>query len=314
MILPGPMNARPESPPASASVELSTLDLRYESCRMKRAALEERLLGAIADRGIEEPLEGVDVGDERILLNGFKRYRCARKLRLAAVPYATLGRDQAAGILALLRGSNERALSILEQAAFIDELKRACNLSVAEIAAALSRSKAWVSLRLGLFSQMSALVREKLFAGAFPVYAYMYTLRPFMRLNGGAKQVERFVAAVSGQGLSVREIELLAQGYFRGPEALRCEIEQGRVTAALERMKPAAPALREGCSELEGALLHDLELVQKYIVRVVGRSEDERLQSGSFHAQSHLLAAGIMSRQPAFMAAVRRLHDRGRPA
>ena len=281
---------------------------------MKQAAVEERLLGAIAERGIEDPLEGVDVGRNRILLNGFKRYRCARKLRLGVVPYATLGPDQAAGIVALLRASNERALGILEQAAFLDELKQACNLSVAAIAAALSRSKAWVSLRLGLFSEMSALVREKLFAGAFPVYAYMYTLRPFMRLNGGAKRVECFVVAVSGQGLSVRDIERLAQGYFRGGPELRSEIAAGQALAVLERMKLAPAAAHEGCSEVEGALLHDLELVQKYMVRVVGKSEDDRLHSGAFHAQSHLLAAGILSREPAFVAAVRRLHDRGRPA
>ena len=40
-------------------VELSALDLRYESYRMKNPALEGRLLASIARRGIEEPLEGV---------------------------------------------------------------------------------------------------------------------------------------------------------------------------------------------------------------------------------------------------------------
>lgn len=314
MMPPGPMNARLESAPALATVELTTLDLRYEGCRMKQAALEERLLGSIAERGIEEPLEGVDVGERRILLNGFKRYRCARKLRLAIVPYARLGADQAAGILTLLRASNERTLSILEQAAFLDELRHACNLSVAAIASALARSKGWVSMRLGLFSQMSVVVRQQLFAGLFPVYSYMYTLRPFMRMNGGAEQVERFVAAVSGKGCSVRDIERLAQGYFRGPPAVRTEIEGGQALAVLERMKPAGPAAPEGCSEFERSVLHDLEGVQRYMVRVTGKCEDERLHSGAFHSQSHLLAAGIIGREPAFLSAVRRLHDRGRPA
>ena len=41
-------------------VELSTLDLRYESYRMRQPAVEARLLASIAQRGIEEPLEGVD--------------------------------------------------------------------------------------------------------------------------------------------------------------------------------------------------------------------------------------------------------------
>ena len=118
-----------------------------------------------------------------VLLNGFKRYRCAHKLQLRIVPYASLGEDEVAAIMNLLRISNNRTLSILEQAAFIDELYATGCLSVAEMAKELSRSKSWVSMRLGLISEMSAAIRAKLFSGAFPVYSYMYTLRQFMRMN-----------------------------------------------------------------------------------------------------------------------------------
>lgn len=150
-------------------VDLGSLDLRYESFRLKQPALEERLLSSMLQRGIEEPLEGVEVKHAKVLLNGFKRYRCARKLRLATVPYSSLGQDEAAAILGLLKLSNNRTLSILEQAAFIAELKNVRRLNVAEIAAELSRSKSWVTMRLGLMAEMSAKVRQQLFTGAFPV-------------------------------------------------------------------------------------------------------------------------------------------------
>jgi len=308
------MENRSEAPMARREVEISLLDLRYESCRMKQAALEERLLGSIAQRGVEEPLEGVDLGERSVLLNGFKRYRCARKLRIETVPYVSLGRDEATGIIALLRISNDRALGILDQAAFIDELKNARTMSVAQIAAELSRSKAWVSMRLGLIGGMSAGVRQKLFGGLFPVYAYMYILRPFTRMNGGGKEVEEFVLAVSGQGLSVREIEFLARGYFRGGEAFRQEIRQGNLALPLARMKEERAAGAEGCSEFESGLLRDLEVMPKLMLRVMGKSEDPRLESAAFHAQSPLLAAAILTRAPAFLQRVRRLHDRGGPA
>jgi hypothetical protein len=68
-------------------IEISQLDLRYEGFRMKHPGLEEKLLASIAQRGIEEALEGVEVGAVRVLLNGFKRHRCARKLRIQRVPY-----------------------------------------------------------------------------------------------------------------------------------------------------------------------------------------------------------------------------------
>jgi hypothetical protein len=129
-------------------IELSSLDLRYEGHRMKNPGLEERLLVSIAQRGIEEPLEGVQREQANVLLNGFKRYRCAHKLQLRSVPYASLGEDEVGAIMNLLRISNNRALSILEQAAFIDELYASGCLSVAEMAKELSRSKSWVSMRL----------------------------------------------------------------------------------------------------------------------------------------------------------------------
>jgi KorB domain len=291
-------------------VELANLDLRYESFRLKVPALEERLLSSILLRGIEEPLEGVEVGQSKVLLNGFKRYRCARKLRLATVPYSSLGQDEAAAILELLKLSNNRSLSILEQAAFVAELKNARGLTVAEIAAELSRSKSWVTMRLGLLVEMSAPVRQKLFAGAFPVYSYMYLIRQFMRMNGvQPEQIEAFVLATSGHGLSVREVEQLAHAFFRGPDSFRQEILKGNLALPLERMRQV-PQSPDGCSEFERVLLGDLELTQKYMQRVMGKSQEhQKLTSRAFHAQCHLLTAGILSRSRAFLDILRALHD-----
>jgi hypothetical protein len=291
-------------------VELATLDLRYEGHRMKQPALEARLLTSIAERGIEEPLEGADVGEGGILLNGFKRYRCARKLGIGRAPYTSLGEDEAVAIMSLLRTSNNKALGILEQAGFIDELKNVHKMSVAEIAGELSRSKGWVSMRTGLIDELGPRVREKLFAGVFPVYSYMYTLRPFMRMNGAKKsEVEGFVEALSGKGVSVRDIEYLAHGYFRGPESFREEIRRGNIALPLRRLREA-PEDPRGCNDFERGLLKDLEITQKYMQRVTGKSGDVRLESRAFHAQANLLTAGILSRERAFIEAVRGLHDR----
>ena len=291
-------------------VELVGLDLRYEGFRLKQPTLEERLLASIAQRGIEEPLEGVEVGPAQVLLNGFKRYRCARKLRIDTVPYCSLGQDEAGAIVSLLKLSNHRTLSILEQAVFVAELKNVLRMNVAEIALELSRSKSWVTMRLGLLSEMSAKVRQQLFAGAFPVYSYMYLIRSFMRMNGvKAHEIDEFVVAVSGQGLSVREVEQLAAGFFRGPESFRQEILKGNLALPLERMRQV-PQNPDGCSEFERVLLGDLELTQKYMQRVMGKSQDQRLESRAFHAQSHLLTAGILSRSRAFFDTLKQLHDR----
>src|ERR1035438_2051848 len=98
---------------------------------------------------------------------------------------------------------------------------------------------------------------------------------------------------------SVREVEQLAHGCFRGPESFRREILQGNLALPLERMRQV-PQSADGCNEFERVLLGDLELTQKYMQRVMGKSQDPRLKSRAFHAQGHLLTAGILSRSRAF--------------
>ena len=291
-------------------IELSTLDVRYEGCRMRQQTAEARLMSSIAERGIAEPLEGVDLCNAPVLLNGFKRWRCARKLGITTARYLSLGEDAALGIVALLRTSNDKALSLLEQAGFVDELKRLHGMSLAEIAEMLSRSKAWVSLRLGLIAEMTPAIRQRLFAGDFPVYAYMYNVRSFMRINGtGKAAAEAFVTALSGKRLSVREIEYLAHGYFRGSEAMREQIRLGNVALPLEQIKRSAQAA-DGCTPFEQGMLKDIDIVQKYMQRVAGKSNDERLSTPAFKAQASLLLDGLLSRSEGFFQSVRTLHDR----
>jgi len=292
------------------NVELATFDLRYETYRIRNKGDEARLFESIAERGIETPLEGVDTSQGRILLDGFKRYRCAKKLLLDSVPYISLGEDEVMGIVGLIRGSNDRTLVILEQARFIDDLLSTHQMSLAEVAEMLSRSKSWVSMRQGLLREMTEAVREHLLGGTFPVYSYMTTLRPFMRMNKVSKEeIDRFVQATGGKKLSVREIEWLARGFFQGPSSLGQAIVQGKIGWSLEQMR-RVPEDQEGCNAFERTVLGDLEITQKYMQRVMTKSQDKRLSTRSFHAQANLLTAGLLSRIPAFLKIVREFHDR----
>src|SRR5262245_11106580 len=302
------MNRHPESASGPAVlVELAQLDLRYEGCRLKSPAAEARLLAAIAQVGIQQPLQGVEQSSVRILLNGFKRLRCAKKLHLDTAPFVALASEEAAGIVCLLRTANDHTLSLLEQARFLDELKHGQGLSVAEMAQQLSRSKAWVSLRLGVLAELSPVVREALFDGSFPVYSYLYTLRPFRRLNGTAA-IDEFVTALRGQKLSARQIEHLAHGFFRGPESFREQIRQGHLSLPLQQLKDL-PDDPDGCSEFERLFLADLEQAQKVLVRLMTKSADQRLSSRPFSAQAHLLCAGLLSRLPTFTKTLQTLYD-----
>jgi len=291
-------------------IEISSLDLRYEGLRLKKRTQEADLLSSMAERGIEEPLEGVDKEGKHLLLNGFMRVRCARKLGIMKVPYVSIGDDEATGMVRLLRVPKTEGLTILEQAAFIEELSSQEGLSVAEITELVSRSKAWVSMRLGLLRDMTATTRKKLMQGRFSVYAYMHFLRPFMRMNSVSRQdIEEFVEALSGKKLSVREIELLANGFFRGPDSFREQIVAGNVSVSLDQLQQI-PADPEGCNDFERGLLKDLETLGRYMQRVMGKINDTRLKSRPFHAEANLLSAGILSRTSAFTQIMRSFYDR----
>ena len=294
----------------SQTVELSSLDLRFEGYRLRDKAREARLLASIAERGIEQPLEGVDTRQGILLLDGFKRWRCASKLSIQRVPYVSLGTDEAEAIVQLLGPAPHQSLNILEQAKFVVELVCVHKLSLAEVAQTLSRSKAWVSMRQDLLREMSAELQAILLRGAFPVYSYMYTLRPFMRLKAArAPEVEQFVKALANQRLSVREIELLAQAYFRGPDSLRQAIDSGKLSWSLEQMQKV-PQDPDGCQEFERILLGDLQNLSKHMRRLMTKCQDDRLATRAFFSQANLLTGKLLSQFEPFSKTMRDFYDR----
>lgn len=292
------------------NVEIMSFDLRYESYRMKQASAEKALLRSIIECGIRDPLEGVDTKEGRILLNGFKRYRCAKKVGMGIVPYTCLSNDEAMGIIYLIRISNSKSLSILEQAKLIDDLKNIHNMTVMDIAQKLERSSSWVSMRIGILSEMSDFMQTKLFNGEFPVYSYMYTLRQFRRMNyAKSDDLDEFVRAVSGKHLSVRNIEWLAHGYFKGNDEFRNQIKSGNISWGLDRLKEASPNVAE-CNDTERGMLSDLEMVQKYMQKIIYKTADTRLKSNSFFAQANLLAGGILCKMNRFSKKLGDFYDR----
>ena len=291
-------------------VELSSLDLRYEKYRMKSGGYENILMGSIAGHGIRDPLQGVDTHELRILLDGFKRYRCAKRLGIGIVPYNSLGSDEAGGIIELLRIANSKSLSILEQAILIDELMSEHGMSNGQIAVSLEKSKSWVSVRCGIMREMSECVRNKIFSGQFPTYSYMYTLRQFIRINRATKKdVDEFVTLVSGKHVSIRNIELLAYGFFKGSEEFRQQIRSGNISWGLNRLRESS-GNTTACSELERSMLKDLEITGKYMQRVTCKSRDARYKTNSFYSQANLLSGGIIRQMESFTQAIGAFHDR----
>src|SRR5271157_3808958 len=278
------MNSRPESPFGAASmVELSQLDLRYEGCRLNRPRPKDGFW-----------LRWPKVGS-RSRSRASSLPPCGSCSMASSACAAPTSSTFTPGPLSRWPPTRPRALCVC------------CARPMTTRSLCSSRLAAWVSLRLGVLAELSPVVREALFDGSFPVYSYLYSLRPFRRLNG-APAVDEFVTALRGKKLSARQIEQLAHGFFRGPESFRAEIRQGHLTLPLQQFKDL-PDDPDGCSEFERLFLADLEQAQKVLVRVMTKSEDPRLSSRPYRAQAHLLCAGLLSRLPAFTKTLKQIHD-----
>lgn len=310
-------------------VEISSFDLRYQSHRMKNAAAEKKLLISIQENGIREPLQGVDIAipqstqstqlpqslgltQTRILLNGFKRYRCAKKLSIAIVPYNSLGSDEAFGLITLLKIATAKTLTILEQARLIDQLHKVHKLSLSEMARLLEKSQGWVSMRIGMIEQISDVVLDKIFKGQFPAYSYLYSIRPFMRMKGIKKEeIDRFVSLASGKSLSIRDLDLLARGYFNGNDDFREQLNNGDIDWVLCHLKEKEKSGATGdCTELERRVLREFDNFRYSRNKIIQYSSDSRLKSPSFLALAHTWLGETIKKMAGFTRCLEDFYDR----
>jgi len=222
----------------SEIVERHLINLRYQQFRIRNPVLEKRLLVSVESKGIQVPLEVIQEQQGHvILLDGFKRYRCAKKLGIEQIPVSIIGSSEVEGLLRIIRHNEKSSLSGFEEACFIDQLHTAYQLSISEIGRRVDRSVSWVRLRIDMLKNMSETIREKILSGAFPLRSYLYELGPVTRVRGKQEQVEKFVEAVSGRDYSTRDIATLSRAFFSGDELVSQQISKGNVDWTLRMLK-----------------------------------------------------------------------------
>lgn len=298
------------------TIELAAIDLRYENTRQRDEAAERRLMSSIMERDIQQPLSVAfcDTTKAYVLLDGFKRYRCARKLGLGMVPAECIAGDVITGMLIILRrsysGSN---LGSLEQAAIIEDLHKRSGLSIYEIATRLGRSPSWVSMRLGMLEQLSPLVREKIMAGVFPVRVYMYGIKGFTRVNNiASERVDRFVESVSGKSLSTRELFVLCRWFFSGTAVIEDMILHGDIHRAV-RMCTGSNDEDRALNTQQRSLVDDLSAISTSMERVVSSASTIHYESGYFTQCVNFWTCKIRMYQERFREITEELYDRCQP-
>ncbi len=278
------------------TIELSQIDTCYELLRLKNLTFEKKLLASISEQGVQRPLQGVFKDNIFIMIDGFKRYRCCKKLKMDIVPIKEIGGSNVDGILNFMRASNEASLSILEQAKLVDELHDAMKMTVRDIACSVDKSPAWVSARLGIISKLTPKMYKLIQTDSFPARTYMYTLNQLTRVNNiPNKEVEDFMEATSNKGLSGKDIDLLANGYFKGSDEVRSQIKEGNLSWTMNKLKNFQ---KEDCklSTDENRMHRDLDIVGKYMGHIIFKLPSLKDRSKYFNSTAGILAEGILDK------------------
>lgn len=276
-------------------IDITKIDLRFEKLRLKNPKEEGILWISIIERGIEDPIAGILNDNIFILLDGFKRYRCAVKCKITEIPYIIYSEDEMSGVINLLKISSEKSLHILEQAKIVQELVNVYNLTMNDVASKLGKSSNWVRMRMALLSELTPLCLQKIFDGSFPVWCALGKLRQLKRFHKFSDdKVDEFINIVCGQFLSCRDIDLLAQGYFSG-HLNRDKLKDNDFNWAIDKMKKLSLS-ENNFSNSNRQFIKDLEIAQKYIGRLIIKSPYWDKKNTEFMSVATILAEGILDK------------------
>ncbi len=290
------------------TAEIHQFNLHFEGYRIRNKLQEKEVQESVRLNGILEPLEVILKADQLYLLNGFKRFRAAKKLGLQIIPWVQIGEDEIGGITNLIRQSQTKRLNILEEAKFLATLSNKKSLS--ELAVLVDKSIGWVSMRLQLIKDLDAQIEQRLFTGAFPVYAYMYFLRPFIRMKGVSNsEILEVVSLLSGKNLSIRQIEYLIEAWFHGSEPLKAQLKSGKVRQVLKQIQQLAKEDVGGCTESESRMLRMLESMLAYMHQFQLACENKKLKSNSYRCQANYLTNAILTNHTVYIERMKVYHD-----
>jgi ParB family transcriptional regulator, chromosome partitioning protein len=234
----------------TAELEFQQLDRRYEALRRRSPEREKQLLTSLAARGQQLPIIVVAVeGNQRVVVDGYKRVRALLKLRRDVVLATEWALPEADALLLEWRMRTGEAADPMEQAWLLRELRERFDLSEEELGKRFEKSKSWVSRRLALVSELPEEVQEGVRRGELGAHAAMKYLVPLARANLGdclaltkaltgkkptSRQVAQLYTAILSGGAEGRALLLREPWLF-----LRAQEEARREQAKAKERTPA---------------------------------------------------------------------------
>jgi len=186
-------------------ISLSKIGELYGQFRIANPALDLCLLKSIEKYGQLSPVVVCKAkSNEYELIDGFKRFRAARKLNKECIKARVLDIGPRAGKAAILQLNwAGKSINDLEEAMVVHSLFREDGLQQVEIAALLARHKSWVCRRISLIEQLSDEVKESIKLGLIKV-TIGWKLTRLQRCNQ-----EEVLSVIHKYRLTLRQTERL---------------------------------------------------------------------------------------------------------
>ncbi len=197
-------------------LEFHQLELRYERLRVVRPEPERRLLASLAEVGQQVPIVVVkdEVSSQHIVIDGYKRIRCLRRLARDMVAASSWPEEEAEALIVTRLMQTAEAETALEQSWLLLELKQRFGFSREELARRFGHSVSWVSRRLALVQELPDVIQERVRRGEIVAHGAAKYLVPLARAN---RQVcLELVEGIGSTRLTSCDLGILYRAYQTG--------------------------------------------------------------------------------------------------
>lgn len=222
-----------DQPVEERTCPLKALGTTLGRVRCERPALVERMKHSLSNHGQLTALVVVTRAGQLEILDGFKRYQAAKRLRwpeLRVVERRLDETTQWAAMLLLNRGP--QSMSILEESLVLKELM-ATGLTQVQIGQLVHRHKSWVSRRIGLVERLHPELVEEMKIGLLSAGV----ARRLLSLPAG-NQLE-MAAVVRTAQMGAHETEKLVGLWHRHKKPEIREFLKKAPRSALANLSPA---------------------------------------------------------------------------
>ena len=206
------------------TLPLEQLDLRLGFLRPVHAGAQKKMAASLVKHGQLTAVVAVEEGGCHILIDGFKRHRCAGQLGMKTLKVTVLKKSCAEAKALLYLLNRPDGFSTIMEALLVWELVEIEGLNQVEAAALLERHKSWVCRRLSMIRSLAPEIIHDIKLELLPagVGSSLARLQP-------ATQAE-FSLAIQKHNLKAREVNRLVDLWCktRDPGARRHLLESPR--------------------------------------------------------------------------------------